>query len=250
MIHCETNGDVAVLRLEHGKVNVLDVELLEAFERELDQLQSSGCRAVVLTGTGKAFSAGVDLFRVLNGGQEYLQRFLPLLSRGLKKLFLFPKPVIAAVNGHALAGGCILACACDYRIMAQGPATIGVTELRVGVPFPPTILEILRFAMAPQFVQEVVYSGKPYAVQEALRRGIVDEICEPEALLNRACEVALSYAETPRESFAITKLQLRNVVMERAAADPQAKAVEKLWNSPEIHNVVRSYLQKTLGKNK
>lgn len=250
MIHSETKGDVAVLRLEHGKVNTLDIELFEAFERELDKLESSACRAVVLTGSGKTFSAGVDLFRVLNGGHEYLQKFLPLLSSGLKKLFLYPKPVIAAVNGHALAGGCILTCACDYRIMAQGAATIGTTELRVGVPFPATALEIVRFAVAPEFVQEIVYSGKAYSVQEALHRRIVDEVCEPEVLLNRACEMARIYGEIPGESFTIAKRQLRTFVMERAAADPHAKAVEKLWNSPEIHNVIKTYLQNTLGKNK
>lgn len=237
-----------MLRMEHGKVNALDVELFEALNQELDSLETSDCRAVILTGTGKAFSAGVDLFRILNGGEEYLHRFLPLLSAGLERLFLFPKPVVAAVNGHALAGGCILACACDYRIMARGTGTIGVTELRVGVPFPATALEILLFAAAPQSAQDTIYSGRPFSPEEGLVRGLIDEIAAPEALLDRACEVAANYGQVPGESFRITKHQLRRGAMERAAADPMAGEVQEQWSSPAIHDVVRGYLQKTIGK--
>lgn len=248
MIHCETRGSVAVLRMEYGKVNALDDALFQALTRELENLERSDCKAIVLTGAGKAFSAGVDLFRILKAGKEYLNRFLPMLSAGMEKLFLFPKPVVAAINGHAIAGGCILTCACDYRIMARGPATIGVTELRVGVPFPATALEILRFATAPQYLQEAVYSGRTFTADEAIRRGLVDEIAEPKCVLDRSCEVASNYGEIPGESFRITKLQLRRVAMERAAGDPQAEDVRKQWSSPEIHDVVRGYLEKTIGK--
>ena len=248
MIHCEPRGPVSVLRMEHGKVNALDVELFEALDRELSAVEASDSRAVVLTGSGKAFSAGVDLFRILNGGEDYLHRFLPLLSSGLERLFLFPKPVVAAINGHALAGGCIIACACDYRVMARGPATIGVTELRVGVPFPATPLEILRFAAAPHTIQETIYSGRPYSPEEGLVRGLIDEITEPEGLLERACEVAAGYGEIPAESFRITKHQLRRPVMERAAAEPMDGEIREQWSSPEIHTAVRGYLQKTIGK--
>ena len=173
---------------------------------------------------------------------------MPLLSSGLKKLFLFPKPVIAAVNGHALAGGCIFTCACDYRIMVRTAATIGVTELRVGVPFPAIPLEIMRFAMAPQFLQQAIYSGKPFAPEEALRIGMLDELCDAEGLLDRACAVAETYAALPAEGFRITKHQLRYSAMERSRTDPNAAAVLKQWKSPEIHDVIRAYLQKTIGK--
>ena len=103
MIHREIRNQVAVIRLDHGKVNAIDIELFAALSDELVSLASHPVRAVVLTGTGKAFSAGVDLFRVLEGGKEYLEKFLPAFSIGLETLFLFPKPVVAAVNGHAIA---------------------------------------------------------------------------------------------------------------------------------------------------
>ena len=144
------------MRLAHGKVSAIDLELLECVVDRLDQIEESSARAIVLAGTGSSFSAGVDLFRVLDGGPDYLNRFLPALSRALVRLFTFPRPVVAAINGHAIAGGCILASACDYRLMALGKGKIGVPELVVGVPFPMIALEILRDLVPDRRFQEVV----------------------------------------------------------------------------------------------
>src|SRR5215470_13876704 len=157
MIHIEREGAVSVLRIEHGKVQAMDLELMSAFSETLDELRSLRPGAVILTGTGSAFSAGVDLHRLLEGGTDYAQKFLPALCDGVQKLFAFPRPVIAAVNGHAIAGGCILVCACDYRIMAEGSARFGVPELVVGLAFPPIVLEVLRFAIPNGHLQELVY---------------------------------------------------------------------------------------------
>src|SRR5262247_2739820 len=163
MIHIEREGAVSVLRIEHGKVQAMDLELMTAFSETLDELRSSKPGAVIITGTGTAFSAGVDLPRVLDGGVDYVKKFIPSLCDGVQKLFTFPRPVIAAVNGHAIAGGCILVCACDYRIMAEGSARLGVPELLVGVAFPPIVLEVLRFALPNEHIQKLVYLGQTYA---------------------------------------------------------------------------------------
>jgi enoyl-CoA hydratase len=113
MIHIEREGAVTVLRIEHGKVQAMDLEQMTAFSETLDELRSLRPGAVILTGTGSAFSAGVDLPRILEGGPHYVKKFLPALCDGIQKLFAFPRPVIAAVNGHAIAGGCVFVCACD-----------------------------------------------------------------------------------------------------------------------------------------
>ena len=125
MIHREPHGPITVLRMDHGKANAMDVELLDGLSEALAEADASDAQALVLTGTGRIFSAGVDLFRVLDGGAEYLGRFLPALSRALKDLFAFPRPVVAALNGHAIAGGCILACACDHRADGAGSGRLG-----------------------------------------------------------------------------------------------------------------------------
>src|SRR5262245_5298336 len=204
MIHRETLNDLVVLRLEHGKVSALDLELLVAFRESLTELRRSSSRAVVLTGTGSSFSAGVDLRRVLEGGPDYLREFLPALDAALQELFEFPRPVVVAVNGHAIAGGCILTCACDYRIMAEGNGRIGVTELLVGVPFPALPLEILRNCMAPQAFQRAVYTGQTYTPQEALAAGLIDELSPPESLLARALERARQMSDISPLAFEIT----------------------------------------------
>ena len=101
MIHIERDGDVIVLRIEHGKVQAMDLELMIAFSGILDELRSLTPGAVILTGSGSAFSAGVDLLRLLEGGPDYVKKFIPALCDSVQKLFTFPRPVIAAVNGHA-----------------------------------------------------------------------------------------------------------------------------------------------------
>ena len=147
MIHREDRDTVTVLRMEHGKANAVDTDLFTDIGAALDAIEDSSARALVLTGTGSMFSAGVDLFRVLDGGAPYLAEFLPLLSATVRRLFTFPRPIVAAVNGHAIAGGCVLAAACDRRVMNRDKGKIGVTELMVGVPFPADALETLRFLL-------------------------------------------------------------------------------------------------------
>ena len=120
--------------MAHGRVNALDSELSTALIDVLDDVErDTDIASVVLTGRGSAFSAGVDLIRMLDEPPSYLDRLLDELTKAMLRLYTFPRPVLAAVNGHAIAGGCILVCACDYRIMVEGDATIGVPELRVGV---------------------------------------------------------------------------------------------------------------------
>lgn len=248
MIHRELRDSIAIVRMEHGKVNAIDAELFNALAVEFENLASAPVTAVILTGTGKAFSAGVDLFRVLNEGAPYIDRFLPAFSSHLEQLYLFPKPVIAAVNGHAIAGGCVLTCACDYRIMAQGPGTIGAPELLVGVPFPPLALEIVRSAVAPQHAQEIVYTGRVYSPDDALHRGIIDEVVSPEALMDRALQMAASLGAIPSKSFRIAKQYLRDGSLARAKKSNLDEEVLQTWKDPEIHTIIREYLARTIGK--
>jgi enoyl-CoA hydratase len=135
MIKSEIVDGIAVLTLAHGKANALDIEFCDALARHFAELRRSDLRAVVLTGQGKIFSAGVDLKRLSAGGADYIRRFLPALHRLYEAVFFHPKPVVAAINGHAIAGGCVLACCADRRIMARESGRMGVTEILVGVPF-------------------------------------------------------------------------------------------------------------------
>src|SRR5262249_18621503 len=157
MLEISHHADIAVLKIAHGKANALDIELCRHITHRLEELGTSSVEAVVLTGQGGIFSAGVDLLRALDADAAYLRGFLPTRGKLSDVTFFYPKPVVAAINGHAIAGGCVLACAADQRLMARGPGRIGVTELLVGLPFPAIALEIMRHAAISIYFREVVF---------------------------------------------------------------------------------------------
>jgi enoyl-CoA hydratase len=250
MIRIESEGKLTVIRMEHGKVQAMDLELVTALSETLDELRSSRPGAVILTGTGGAFSAGVDLPRLLAGGIDYVKKFVPTLCQSIEKMFAFPRPVVAALNGHAIAGGFILACACDYRIMAEGSGRLGVPEMLVGVAFPPPVLEVLRFAIPNEHLQELVYLGRTYAAEKALSSGLLDEIVKAENLLDRAKEVADRLASAPITAFECSKHQLRQPYIERAERFQREDGdrILEQWCSPQTHAIIRDYVERTIHK--
>ncbi|MBZ5608608.1 MAG: enoyl-CoA hydratase/isomerase family protein [Acidobacteriia bacterium] len=250
MIEVTQRGEVAVLQLKHGKANALDVEFCDAIAAQLQALKNSSAGALVLIGQGQIFSAGVDLRRVLSGGPVYIRAFIPSLQKAFEILFNFPKPVVAAVNGHAIAGGCILACAADHRIMANGSGRIGTPELLVGVPFPTVALETVRFAAGPQHFQKLVYSGATLSPHKAQEYGLVDEVADPGALLDHAVAAAERLARLPRAAFALTKSQIRQPTRTRIQNDGPRfdPTVEESWSSPETLAAIQQYVDRTLKK--
>lgn len=250
MVEIDSRGDVAILNMSHGKANALDLELCEALTRRLAELEASAARALVLTGQGRIFSAGVDLVRLLGEGPSYVQAFLPALNRMFEAVFFHPRPVVAAVNGHAIAGGCVIACAGDHRLMAAGPGRIGVPELRVGVAFPSIALEIVRHAAAPASFPALLYDGTTFSPADAATRGLVNEVVEGGDLVERAVEIARRWAALPPTAFALTKAQVRQPVRERVEAarsgiDP---SVVDLWATPATRETIRAYVARTLGR--
>jgi enoyl-CoA hydratase len=248
MIEVDVRGEVAILRMADGKANTMSLEFCQALTAHFGELKSSPARAVVVTGSGRIFSAGVDLLRLLDGGVAYVDKFLPALSTMLATVFSCPKPVVAAINGHAIAGGCVLACAADRRLMAREAGRIGVTELLVGVPFPTAAMEIMRNAVASQYFEEAIFSGATYAPPEALGRGMVNEIVEPDALLDRAVAAAKALAALPAGAFAVSKTQTRQLALERIERDAPASEIERIWASPETLARIRDYVARTLRK--
>jgi enoyl-CoA hydratase len=216
MIDIDITGPVAVVRMVRGKGNALDVGLLNALLEALDRLERHPARAAIITGQGSVFGAGVDLAALLEGGAPYTRKFLPLLTRMFERLATFPKPMVAAVNGHAIAGGAIIMLACDVRLLARGNARIGLSEIRVGVQFPAWGLEIARFATPPQHFPTLICGGHTNLPDEALARGLVDELVDADQLIDRALGVAGDLAKIPRPLFAATKLAVRRPMIVQA----------------------------------
>ena len=237
--------EIAVVRLAHGKVNALDLELCEAITRTFAEVDGGPARAIVLTGSGRSFSAGVDLWRLLDAGEAYGKAFLSALVDAFEAVFTFGKPVVAAVNGHAVAGGCILVSGCDRRLMAAGSGRIGVTELPVGVPFPVSALEILRYALGTQRTREAVLVGATYEPEAAVAKGYLDEVVPPERLLADAVATARRLAGVPADTYRFTKDQLRRETVQRIARfrpedDPR---VAELWTARVADGHIRGYME-------
>jgi enoyl-CoA hydratase len=213
----------------------------------LAQLEKGDQRAVVLTGTGSAFSAGVDLFRLLDGGADYVRQFLPAMGRFFRALVVFPKPLVAAINGHAIAGGCIIAAAADYRVMTRGRGRIGVPELVVGVPFPRLPLEIVSARVSPAMLRTLIYTGCTVEADEAVTVGFVDEATEADRLMERALAVAQQLGAIPATTFAMTKRALTAPLLDRVSHADDSQVIEA-WDSETIHAAIRSYLDRTIKK--
>jgi len=244
---------VSIVRMRHGRANALDVELCRALRDFFQDAVRDPPRSVVLTAEGGIFSAGVDLRRLLEGQSAYVRELLPGLHEMCDAVFSFPHPLVAAINGHAVAGGCILACMADHRIMAKGPGRIGLPELTVGVPFPPAPLEIMRFVLPSQHASRVIMGGAMHDAEEARASGLADEVAASEDLMDQAVDAALRLGAIHPATFSLTKLQLRAPALERmrAAHDVNIQQlVEEIWATPEAMQRIRAHVERTFGQKK
>ncbi|MHA6619736.1 enoyl-CoA hydratase/isomerase family protein [Pseudonocardia sp. DLS-67] len=241
---------VAVLRMAHGPVNAMDLGLCQALAERFRGLAADPARAVVLTGSDQTFSAGVDLKRCTAGGDPYVEEFLPALSEAFRAAFELPKPLVAAVNGHAIAGGCVLAACADVVLMAGGAARIGVPEIRVGVPFPRIALEVLGVAAGERGARELVMGAQTHRPERAAQLGLVHEVVPADELGSRAAAAAAALArDVPPDTFATTKGQLRRVALERTDryAD-EDEQVAQLWKRHISDGSVARYLASVTGR--
>jgi enoyl-CoA hydratase len=184
------------------------------------------------------------LHALVEGGPEYVRRFLPMLAKLLDRLAEYPKPLIAAANGHAIAAGAMIVLTCDQRLLARGTARMGLTEIRVGVVFSARAMEIARFATPPQHLSTLICTGRTWLPEDSLARGLVDELVAPEKLLDRAREVAEELAAIPPATYTATKMAVRRPMLEaaRARAASTDAAVLEHWSSPQVLSEVAKFV--------
>jgi enoyl-CoA hydratase/carnithine racemase len=238
----EAVGEIAVVRIQRPPANALAPELLAEGAELVDRLRAELPAAVVITGSGRFFSGGVDLKLAPTLGADGQRRMVAGINRLFCDWYGLPRPVVAAVNGHAVAGGLILALCADHRVGARG-ASYGLTEARVGAPYPGAALIAVRAELAPAAARRLVLGAALIDAATALELGVVDELAEPEAVLERSLEVARELAALPTRTYELVKSQLRGATLaamrEAAEGDPLAGG----WLSDETAEAARRVLE-------
>jgi enoyl-CoA hydratase len=208
-IQIERVGPVAVLRIDRAPANAIDLDLASEFATELQHIEGDRIGALIVTGAGSCFSAGLDLKVVPTYDRQQQQAMVMQVNRLFGGLYGLPLPTIAAVNGHAIAGGVILVLACDYRIGAEGDYKIGLAEIRVGVPFPVAAMSIVQSELSQPVARTMALTARNSTPRDAVAMGVLDELQSPDLLLTRALEVAEELAALPRSAYRRIKRQLR-----------------------------------------
>lgn len=204
----EERGEVALVRIDRPPANAMDPQLLSDGRAVLEELRASEPAAVVLTGRPGFFSAGVDLKLAPTLDPDGQRAMVDGINRTFLDWYSFPRPVVSAVNGHAIAGGLILALTGDQRIGA-GDGRLGLTELRAGIPYPAAAIAIVKAELSPPAARALALRADLVDMRRGLELGLLDAVEEPDALLDRCLEVANELAALPRGAYARVKEQLR-----------------------------------------
>jgi enoyl-CoA hydratase len=249
-VSIERRGEVAILRIDRPPANAIDLGLCDSMERQFQAVMKSEPGALVLTGRpGPFFCGGLDLKVVPFYTSEQQGSMILAINRMVARLYSCPVPVVAAVNGHAIAGGFILALIADYRVGPTGPALFGLTEARAGIPFPAGPMIVLQAELSPHQVRRITLQARNFGPKEAAERGALDEILSPDSVLERALEVATDLATIPAEAYRRIKHQIRASAiarlqhLEATGDDPMLAG----WLSPESAAAAASVLRGTSG---
>jgi len=231
----EREGALAILRLDKARGNAIDEPLVDDLVRASAELaEDASVRGVLLASAHpKLFCPGLDLVALYEYDRMAMQQFISKFIRAMLGLFTLRKPVVAAVAGHAVAGGCVLALACDHRLLRRG-SQIGLNEVRVGIPLPWSVAMLLKQAVSPAALSRVALLGLNFKDEEAVALGLGHEVLEVEGF-EAACLARLrEFAERDTTAVGTTKAYLRDAALREMRSQEAAREGEFLdaWFSP------------------
>jgi len=236
---------LATITLDRGKSNALNRELITELDDMLKNIAADdNIGGVILTGTAPFFSAGLDLVELYNYNEEEAKSFWQLFLGFTANMVSFKKPMVAAISGHSPAGGCVMALACDYRVMAEGQYIIGLNEVPVGIIVPNSIFQLYAFWLGKAEASRSLLSGKLYSPEEALKVGLVDELVKNESLLTAAERKIKKYMELESNTWSQSKVNIREELIAAVSAD-QSATLEKMlaqWWSPATRHILKTIL--------
>ena len=219
--------DCAVVRMNTNKVNVQNDRFFADLHGAFDRLEREfGELPVVLTGQGNAFSAGIDFqysFGIFGSGNpDQIRDWYRVYRETNLRIFTYPRPTVAAVNGHAIAGGLITALDCDFRVAARKPAKFGLNEVPIGIPMPAAYVEIIKYALGDQVGALTTLRGKLYDFDEAEKLGFFHEVVAEDQLIGKAIEYATCITPDCNTAYAMSKKALQDSVLRQIEERPVA----------------------------
>ncbi|WP_315830816.1 enoyl-CoA hydratase/isomerase family protein [Bradyrhizobium prioriisuperbiae] len=222
MIAIDQQSDVTLVTLARPPVNALDLPMIEELDATFTRLAVTPARAVVLTGAGQAFCAGVDTKAFMSCDGATRKQTVLAITRMTAALLALPCPLVAAVNGHALGGGFILMLCCDHRLAVDdGAARLGLTEARAGVPFPAGPVAIMKHEVPAGLLRQLTLSSRVLSPQDLVAHAVIDGVVERGTIVETAVTIARDLAAQP--AFAVVKQQLRGAL----AAEVRALAASE-----------------------
>lgn len=242
-VHVTSDKAVATVTLERGKVHALNDQVVEELHSAVERLAAEDdIRAVILTGTGKFFSFGFDIPGFYKATPEEFTRFVTAFNGLYRYLFMYPKPVVAALNGHTIAGGCMLATACDYRIMVSGKAKISLNEITFGSTVFAGSVDLLKYCVGNRNAESILIGGGMYSAEEACEIGLVDLVVSEDNLISEAIRIAGEMAQREPEAYRSIKNLLRKDIEKRMqATEPESiREFIDIWYADRT----REYLKK------
>lgn len=214
-INLAIEGGIATVTLNRGKVNAINDDVVDEIKACFKEFENNDeVKAVIITGQGKFFSFGFDIPQFLSYSKEAFSNYIKNFTSLYTYLFLYPKPVIAAINGHAVAGGCMLANSCDYRLMVTGKAKIALNEVAFGSTIFAGSVEILKFSAGQRNAEIIAGIGKMFSAEEALKLGLIDQITAENELMELSRQIAGTYAGKSGPAYAHIKSLLRQPVVD------------------------------------
>src|ERR1700674_4433371 len=244
MILVTNHGAVRELRLNRPPVNALTLELLSALRQAVEAAPTDGVRALVLSGAPGRFSAGLDVPLLLGLDRAAIAALWRELYVLLKTLAGSPIPIVAAITGHAPAGGTVLPLFCDWRVGAEGDFKLGLSEVQVGIALPPIILAALRRQVGPRQAERLAVTGALISSPEALKVGLVDELVPAERVVIRALEWCEALLTLPAEAMAVTRSNARaDLVVLFGNLEPELGTVIEAWWKPQTQRALHALVE-------
>ena len=240
-----SNG-VVVLTLDRPRANAFSPELVEELRAKL-RASSSAC-AIVFASSQKIFSGGWDLTIVGELERPAMADFVAGYTDLVRDVFACEAPTVAALPGHAIAGGLIFAASADERIAADGGATLGLSEVALAVPIPAALYEIFRFVLGDRGAERLAAGGENLTLDRAEALGLVDRIVPPGELLDRAVERAYALGERPRPAHAEIKRRSRAEALARFDAARRDDPFVDYWFRPEARARIAALVEKLRRK--